>query len=274
MSISISGLQFYPVKSLGVISVSNMSITEWGPHLDRRMMLVDAAGKFVTQRQCVKMAAIKLKDLGDTLLFQCGEEQFSMPWPDFASSQSRDATVVSELISVQIWRDVVTAQKISDEASAWLSDILGRQVFLVMIPDSSHRQVELEHAQEGDRVGFADGYPFLLISEASVQYLEKDLPFDLDINRFRPNIIVSGCEAFAEDQWKKIEINGIQFDIAKACTRCVMPTINPITLEKQPEVMKLMLATRKKANGVCMGQNIIHRGQGSIQLGNEIKILE
>lgn len=262
----VSQLFYYPVKSLGVVDTQNLLVTEWGPHRDRRMMLVDENGKFVTQRQCNQMALFKTKDDGDVLNFEYNGQQLVLPWPTLENK--------NETVTVSVWGDEVAGERVSKEADDWFSQQLGRSVSLVYMAEATQRQVDLDYALAGDKTGFSDGFPFLMISEASLAFLQKELPYPLDITRFRPNIVVSGCEAFAEDSWKRIAINGIEFDVAKPCSRCVIPTLNPQNGEKQPEVMKALLAHRKQGNKVYMGQNLIHRGEGKIEVGNTLTIIE
>lgn len=262
----VSRLFYYPVKSLGVVETNKLEVTAWGPDRDRRLMLVDENGKFVTQRQHNEMTLIKTEDDGKTLTFKNADETFTLPWPDFSAKGTQK--------TVRVWDDEVTGSLASDEADQWFSKQLNRPVSLVYMSENTTRQVDLDFAQEGDKTGFSDGFPFLLISEASLAFLQNELPFELTMNRFRPNIVVKGCDAFAEDNWKRIAINGIEFEIVKSCSRCAIPTINPETAERQPEVMKVLVKHRKQGNKVYLGQNLIHRGQGLINAGDDIQLLE
>lgn len=263
----VSQLFYYPVKSLGAVAATDIQITSWGPHRDRRMMLVDQSGKFVTQRQCNDMALFRTLDDGQTLLFEKGAATFELTWPTLETSEQAEKTV-------QVWNDEVLANLVSQAASDWFSDQLKKEVSLVYMPESTERQVDLEYAQAGDKTGFSDGFPFLITTEASLEFLQKELPFDLSINRFRPNIVVSGSTPFAEDEWKRIVINGIEFDVVKPCSRCVIPSLNPETAERQPEVMKVLVKHRKQGNKVYFGQNLIHRGQGKIAVGDQVTVLK
>ena len=267
MSLQISQLAYYPIKSLGQVVVPEMKVTEWGPHHDRRLMLVDENGKFLTQRQLPQMALFEVMDNGLSLSLRYQNQSMSIQWP------SLDQAELTGALTVNVWSDEVQAIEVSEAASAWLSKLLGRTAKLVAIPDVVHRQVDLEYAEAGDRVGFSDGFPFLLISEASIRAMESELDFDLQMKRFRPNIVVSGCEAFAEDAWKQISINNVVFDVVKPCSRCVIPTLNPETAERQPEVMRVLVKHRKQGNAVYMGQNLIHRGEGELSVGDEVKII-
>ncbi len=144
---------------------------------------------------------------------------------------------------------------------------------MCFMDEDTHRQVDLEFAQQGDRTGFADGYPFLILSEASIGFLSDKLGRELAIERFRPNIVVSGCDAFAEDEWKKIVINGVEFDIVKPCARCVIPTLDLETSEKQVDVMQAMMKYRKQGKAVMMGMNAVHRQTGVLQVGQTVAVV-
>lgn len=265
MSIIVSQLCHYPVKSLKGISLNQMEVDAFGPKWDRRFMLVDSTGRFVTQRQCPLMGLIQVRIDNQTLSFEFGDQHYAI--------HLNDALTGKDYETVKVWDDVVTARLVQGDIHSWLSDILGRDVRLCFIDDATHRQVDPNYSRPGDRTSFSDGFPFLIISEASVDFLSDKLGREVEPARFRANIIVSGCEAFAEDEWKKIQINDIEFDIVKPCSRCVIPTLDLKTATKQPDVMQVMLKYRKQGKQVFMGQNAIHRSTGMLKLGDEIKIL-
>lgn len=266
MSVSIQQLYYHPIKSLGGISSSSLIIEAFGPKNDRQMMVVNQGGKFVTQRQKPIMSQIKVEDLGDSLTLNLDEESVSVKWPDF--SEHKEAQLV------RVWDDELEGQLIHGDVNAWLSKHLNQNVQLVYKHVDTHRQVDLDFAKKGDQTGFSDGFPFLLISQASIDFLQSKLDFPISMERFRPNISVSGCEPFEEDTWKRILINGIEFELVKPCSRCVIPTIDLNTGEKQKEVMQVMLEHRKRGKNVYVGQNLLHRGVGEISIGDEIEILE
>ncbi|WP_436872702.1 MOSC domain-containing protein [Acinetobacter haemolyticus] len=262
----VSQLFHYPVKSLRGNALTEMEIDSFGPKWDRRWMLVDHEGRFITQRQCAIMGQISVEVFAETVRFEFQGDEVTL------SLEEAQGQVDDRLITV--WQDQLQGNRIDHPVNQWFSQILGREACLVFMPQRTLRQVDLEYAQQGDRVGFADGFPFLIIGEASVEFLAEKVGFPLDVQRFRPNIVISGCEAFAEDHWKQIQIGEIKFDLVKPCSRCVIPTIDLKTSQKQPEVMQAMLAYRKQGNKVMMGQNALHRGIGAISLGQEIQILK
>jgi len=265
VTIQINQLFHFPVKSLKGVQLTQMELDSFGPKWDRRFMLADKSGRFLTQRECPAMGQISAEVADDQLVLThagvkkalcLGElNQFAMHQP------------------VTIWKDQVSARVIQHDINQWISEILQREVTLLFMDEDTHRQVDLKFAEQGDRTSFADGYPFLILSEASVRFLADRLGRELAIERFRPNIVVSGCDAFAEDKWKKIAINGIEFDIVKPCARCVIPTLDLETSEKQADVMQMMLKHRKHGKAVMMGQNAIHRETGILQVGQSIAVL-
>lgn len=271
MSIQVFKLFYHPVKSLGSISAQTLQIAQMGPLLDRRFMLVDDNGVFITQRECPLMTLIHVSDDSGVLNFAFKSPQSnisstcSIPWPDFFYE--------GEVKNVTVWDDQVAAQAIDHAINAWLSDILFRSVQLVFINNQTHRQVDLEYADKGDSTGFADGFPLLLVSQASIDFLAKESGVPLVAQNFRPNIVVQGCEAFEEDQWTKIRIGEIEFDLVKSCSRCVIPSIDLKTAEKNKTVMTTMVKHRRQGKKVYVGQNLIHRGLGDISVNQTVEII-
>ena len=264
MTIKVSQLLYYPVKSLKGVSVDKLEVDGFGPKWDRRFMLVDEKGRFITQRQCPVMNQVSAWVEDEKLIIKFQSQQKSIDLNDIERFE--------QFTQVKVWDDTVHARMINHELNHWLSHVLKRNVNLCFMDENTHRQVDLAYSKPGDRASFADGFPFLIISEASVNFLSDKLSHQLSIERFRPNIVVSGCDPFAEDQWTQVEINGIAFDIVKPCSRCVIPTLDLNTSEKQPEVMQAMLKYRKQGKHVMMGQNAIHSAHGLLNIGDEIQV--
>lgn len=264
--IQISQLFNFPVKSLKGSQFEQMEVDVFGPKWDRRFMLINkGTGRFLTQRECPLMGQVSaIAANGHLRLAYNGIEKY-LNLEQLSQFEHHQPVVV--------WKDEVTARIIQADINDWLSDILQRDVILCFMNEDTHRQVDLDYSKPGDRASFADGFPFLIISEASVEFLSEKVGRELAIERFRPNIVLSGCGAFAEDEWKRIVINGVEFDIVKPCARCVIPTLDLETSEKQADVMQMMLKHRKQGQGVMMGMNAIHRQQGSLEIGQEVKVL-
>ncbi len=265
MTYSVSELFFHPIKSLGCIQTQKLDVDTSGPSLDRRIMLIDSDGMFITQRQHPMMSIIQIDLLDNRLRLSLNGDSIELMLPNFS--------LKTESVTVQIWDDTLTGQLISSKASAWLSAKLNTPVRLVYLHDTEFRQVDLNYSAPGVQTHFSDGFPFLLVSQASIDFLSNKVGYELSVNRFRPNIVVSGCDAFEEDTWKKIRIGDIEFDLVKPCSRCVIPTIDPQTGAKQREVMQAMVKYRKKGKGVFVGQNLIHNQIGSLNVGMPVIIL-
>ena len=262
-SIIVTELNIYPVKSLRGLALDAMDILSMGPERDRRWMLVDSSGRFISQREENRLCLVDVA-------LEPGQLLLSAP-PQTPLSVSLDGA--GQSCQVEVWDDRVDAVDCGDEAAQWCTDFLQRDSRLVYMPGSYHRQVDLAYGLAGDALGFADGFPLMLISQASLEDLNQRLSTPVSMARFRPNIVVSGCAAFAEDHWAAVKIAGLDFDVVKPCSRCVIPSINPDTAEKNPEVVRQLASYRRKAGKVYFGQNLIHRDQGVISLGDSLTVV-
>jgi uncharacterized protein YcbX len=179
-----------------------------------------------------------------------------------------------EHLRVQIWNDRCDSERVGEAADTWLGEFLGLACHLVRFPDAARRQVDTRYARPGDQVGFADGFPLLLISQASLDGLNARLQDRVDMRRFRPNLVVSGCEAHAEDGWRRLRIGELEFEVAKPCSRCPIPGIDPDTAQRGPEVLKVLAQYRRgDDNKVYFGQNVLHRGSGELRIGQAVEVL-
>ncbi len=272
--VEVSQLTIYPVKSAKGIGLKELQLGAVGPEYDRRWMVVDADGRFITQRQYPQMCLISTQ-LGDDLGLD-GQSNDILT----LSADSMEALTISPdehrnaaLREVVVWNDTVRAEDCGDQAADWLTRFLGTECRLVFMPDDSRRPVNKLYAHNDELVSFADGFPLLLISEASLQDLNTRLSSTVAMNRFRPNIVVSGCDAFAEDDWKKIRIGDIELSVAKACSRCVMPSINQETGKKHREINRVLASYRRRDGAIFFGQNLLFDRQGLVSLGDRVEIL-
>jgi uncharacterized protein YcbX len=172
---------------------------------------------------------------------------------------------------------MVQAKHLSSETDRWLQQTMGEPCQLVYIETSEVRQCDLNYAQQGDRTGFSDGFPLLLISEASLEDLNQKLVQNsskpVTMQCFRPNLVVKGCNAFAEDQWQNMQINQISFRIVKPCSRCIITTVNPkLGIVSSPEPLRTLATYRNKANKILFGQNIIHNQTGVLTIDDVVQI--
>jgi uncharacterized protein YcbX len=176
-------------------------------------------------------------------------------------------------MAVVVWGDSVQAAAVGERADAWLSGFLGLACRLVYFPPDTVRAVDPDYARASDQIGFADGFPFLLISQASLDDLNGRLDEAVPMLRFRPNLVVAGCSAYAEDDWRRIRIGEIEFRFAKPCSRCIIPTIDPASGLRGREPLRTLMGYRQRDNKVYFGQNLIHDGVGQLALGMPIEVL-
>jgi len=262
--IHVSGLYIYPLKSARGWSLTRCDIDAFGPRGDRRFMLVNRQGMFMTQRRHPQMALLHVAE-------EVGRWRFGFPGQaEHVLTLPQDAPVHE----VQIWGEDIRAHDMGDEAAAWFSACLGEVCRLVYMRDDTLRPVDPNYAKEEAQVSFADGFPLLLISQGSLDDLNARLEETIGMERFRPNLVVSGVEAFTEDTWRRIRIGSIEFDIVKPCARCVLTTVEQNTGVKGKEPMRTLKTYRMFEGAVLFGQNLIHRGQGSIRIDDEVEVLE
>ena len=261
---NVQSLFIYPVKSLAGISVSHLELDDFGPSGDRRWMIVDAHGKFATQRRLPRLALIGVALDGETVNIQIpGQGEFAL-------------TPGEEQEEVTIWRDQVRASTAQQMANEALSRFCGEPLRLVYMPDTTFRRVDPERVADVRRVGFADGFPFLVANAASLEELNGRLVQPVDMRRFRPNIVISAAEPWAEDSWRVLRVGDVGLRVVKPCSRCVLTTVNPDTGVKDPgtEPLKTLSGYRRTADGVIFGQNAVHEGRGRIAVGDSVSIIE
>ena len=264
MSTRIHSLHVFPIKSCQGIDLTEAELVSTGFQFDRHWMVVDKQGNFLTQRQLPKMAQIGTQLEKDALIISHNEtESIRIPLHQ----------IKKQLMPVSIWQDQQNAARVSIEASRWFSEVLNQDCDLVYLPDSEVRQVNPDYASNNDRVGFADGFPLLVVSLAIIDKLNEQLQENLDINRFRPNIVLGDCPAHAEDEWTGIEVNNIEIRLPKPCSRCVIPSIDQRTSARHPDILKILARYRRRDGKVYVGQNGIHTSTGVIRVGDRVKVI-
>lgn len=259
----LSQLNIYPVKSVGGISLKSSEVVERGLRYDRRWMVVDSANRFLTQREFPRLALITVRLTGNGLLIAA---------PGMNALRIPDVPHTVKKIRVVIWKDSVEAVEVSKEADEWFSEYLGALCKLIYMPDDADRVASRENM--ASQVSFADGYPLMVISEGSLEDLNSRLGTPLPMNRFRPNIVVKGCEPFAEDAWKEIRIGGVQFHVVKPCERCVITTVDQTTGVKGKEPLRTLASYREQNGSVMFGQNLIQGNTGIIRVGDTIDVIQ
>ncbi|RCH56284.1 MOSC domain-containing protein [Mucilaginibacter hurinus] len=258
--LTVSELFIYPIKSLGGISVNQATVTDRGFMHDRRWMLVDDNNVFISQRDYAQMALLQVDiDAGGLrVTHKLNKQSIVIPFTP-QTPESCDAVV---------WNDTCQAVYVSNDADKWFSDTLNVRCRLVYMPDESHRTVNPKYSAGGELTSFADAYPFLLIGQASLDDLNSRLTEKLPMNRFRPNIVFTGGDAYVEDVLKKFTINGITFKGVKLCERCVVTATSQETALRSKEPLKTLAKYRLRNKNVMFGQDLVHKGTGLIKVGD------
>lgn len=264
--ITIASLIYYPIKACRGFEVDSTHVSRMGLDNDRRMMVVTPDGEFLTQREYPQLALVTPK-LNNGLLELCAPGYDAL----VIGTQSSGTPV-----PVNVWKSKgVQAIDQGEEAAQWFSDWLGTDVRLVHFADGYLRRVNEAYAiHDDDHTGFADGYPILLASEEGLADLNSRLETPVPMNRFRPNIVVKGCDIpFAEDTWNRIKAGDVELAVVKPCARCVVTTIDKETLETSKEPLKTIGKYRKHKLGAIFGQNVIPISEGNLRLGMPVEIL-
>jgi uncharacterized protein len=264
----VSQLYIYPIKSLGGIAVSSVNITDRGFEHDRRWMLIDENNRFLTQREIAEMALLHTEILQDGLKISHKEDSANYTEASFIPT-------TADIITADIWGTLCKTLLVSADADKWFSNILNVSCRLVYMPDSTRIKIDDRYAIHNNAItSFSDGYPILMISEASLNDLNDKMGEPLPMNRFRPNLVFTGGDAYIEDTMKEFSIYGCNFFGVKPCSRCVVTTINQETIEKGKEPLKTLSLYRKKDTKVFFGENVIAAGTGKINIGDTITILK
>ncbi|MGM4929536.1 MOSC domain-containing protein [Tardiphaga sp. 619_E2_N8_5] len=257
----------YPVKGLRGHSILEASVEPWGLAGDRRWMIVDAKGRFVTQRTVPVLATINASVSSDGI---------KLAAPDGSSEVLPTPEPTAERVDVVVWEDNTPALLAGREVNAWLSDRLGGEYRLAYLHHpSSARRVDPEYGAAADRVSFADDFPLLLINRSSLVDLNTHLMRPVDVTRFRANVVVEHEHAWAEDDWRRLELGGVGFRVAKPCSRCTVITIDQeqgLRPDGQ-EPLRTLSRIRRDARGKAIfGQYLIPDDHGLIKVGDVVKI--
>lgn len=267
MGSRITEIVSYPIKSCRGIPLPAADVGVRGLENDRCWMLIDADGRFVTQREHPRLALVEVTPQGGGLRVTApGRAPLAVP-PRCADARQT---------SVRVWRATLEAAVADDAVNAWFSDYLGFDCRLVGMSDRHRRAVPHPAALPGDEVGFADGAPLLLISSASLEDLNSRLERPVEMRRFRPNLVVTADAPFAEDRWRRIRIGGVELAVAWACKRCVLTTVDPDAGCKDPdgEPLRTLKTYRRIGGGILFGQNLIPRALGRVTVGDAVEVLE
>lgn len=263
MAIVVSQLNVYPVKGLKGIAVDSARATARGLEHDRRYMVVDPEGHFLSQREFPAMATVWTQIAGDELLLAAPDrDEIALPL----------VPAGGEPVLATVWDSECAAIAPSPEADRWLSAALQRPCRLVYMPETTRRESKPRRAGSGHLVGFADGYAHLVISEASLEALNARLARPVPMDRFRPNIVVRGCAAFAEDGWTDFEVGAAALRMAKPCGRCQVTTTDQATGEVTgPEPLATLSSWRMSPEfGALFGMNAVTVRAGPVRVGDAV----
>ena len=261
----LSKLSLYPVKSIAGNDLTESMVTMLGLESDRRFVIADSQGKFLTARIVPKLLLIKAAISRHGLILSA---------PNTSTLKLTYSQFSQQYTPVTVWNSEIMGQHCSAEADQWFSSFLGRECHLLYFGEQSSRPLKRypEH-----QTAFADGYPLLLISEASLEDLNRRCSSAIEMAQMRPNLVVTDTHPYAEDSWKRIRIGSVDFEVAKPCGRCILTTVNTSTLERQQdkEPLSILKQYRKGSDGEAhFGQNLIALNEGIIRTGDPVEILE
>ncbi|RNL55780.1 MOSC domain-containing protein [Pedobacter jejuensis] len=261
----LSAIYIYPIKSLGGIKLEESIIEERGLRYDRRWVLIDGEGMFISQRKYPQLSLLQVNIMDDSLTVTHKE-----------NSQHKISFLIEQQtggnIPVTIWDDLTNGVEVAENVSNWFSEYLNMPVKLVKMSDKAHRAVDKKYALKNEIVSFADGYPCLIIGQSALDNLNSKLQMPIKMDRFRPNFVITGGEAHVEDSFKDFTIGEVSFSAVKPCARCVLITVDQQTAIKSAEPLKTLSTYRSWNHKIMFGQNLLHQGSGIIRVGMELEI--
>jgi uncharacterized protein len=281
----LASIHIYPLKAARVVDLAESVVEPWGLAGDRRWLLVDEDGRFVSQREEPSLACV-------TVTYAPPDGRITVSAPGrpsgriTVSAPGRPGCRVdppalkrgAEMLKVTVWSSIVLAATAGPAADAWFSAYLDRTVRLVHLDDPTRRPVDPEYGRDGDTVSFADGYPLLLTSTGSLDELNRWLTDDgeqpVPMTRFRPSAVVTGVPPWAEDHWRRIRIGPVAFRVVKPCGRCVVTTTDQLTGARGSQPLKMLGRHRNLDQQLVFGQNLIPDSAGVLRVGDPLELLE
>ncbi len=254
----LEAIYLYPVKSLGGIALQEAHLERRGLLYDRRWMLVDEQGRFISQREYPALARLGTALQGR--LLRIFEKEAPSRFVDLAIEPPVE---VREKRTVQVWGDYCRACVYPPEVNAWFSDYLHARVQLVFMPDNTLRRADGRYTPNPTTLSFADGFPYLLIGLASLEDLNRRLAQPVPMSRFRPNLVFSGGRPYEEDSWREFWIGEAQFLAVKPCARCAVVSTDQETGMRHAEPLQTLATYRRRGNRILFGQNALWTGEGS-----------
>lgn len=269
----VSELHIYPLKSGRGIALPAAKVDARGLSGDRRMMLADPSGHFITQRELPALATLTALPQSTHLHLSLADGREMMVAPPHPERR----------MSVAIWKSIVDAAVAEDSVNARLSEWFGRAVKLVFFDGEAERSASSEWAGPDTPVTFTDGYQVLVTTTGSLAALNDDMASHgeggVGMERFRPNIVIDCDEPWAEDRWAAIEIGGIRFDLVKPCARCIMTTQDQQTGSREvanpmPAMGRIRMSADRRVPGPLFGWNAVPRGEGRLSVGDAVQVVE
>ncbi|UQD55142.1 MOSC domain-containing protein [Flavobacterium sp. K5-23] len=268
--LQLSEIWVYPIKSLGGISLQESNVTHRGLERDRRWMLVDDKGVFLSQRENPELALFETEMEEDFLIISHREKTVEKVKVALYPTANTD----TENLDAVVWDDTVAAYEVDKTISNWFSEILGYSVRLVYMPEESHRKVDSDYAVTPEDINsFSDGFPYLIIGQSSLDDLNSRMKEAVPMKRFRPNFVFTGGESYEEETWSEFTIGNLPFYGVKPCGRCVMITVDPekgIVAGKEP--LLTLSKYKRVGNNVIFGQNLIAKQEGSVSIGDVVAV--
>lgn len=267
---TLTGIFTHPIKSCAPVPHTSVQLDVLGLPWDRHWVIAHN-GKFLSQRDVPGLALVTARVEADALTAR--HPQMPPLVIPLRAAGGRSET------SVVVWKDTVAAWDEGDEAATWLSRITGNSARLLRVSDSARRAVNPKYATRQATTAFSDGFPILIATEASLDELNRRLrskgAAPVPMSRFRPNLVVSGTEPFAEDRWRTLRIGDALIDIVKPCSRCIVTSIDQITAHRpEPaEPLATLAQFRRTPGGVMFAQNAIHHGPATLELGSRVEVI-
>jgi uncharacterized protein YcbX len=270
MALTVKELNIYPIKSARRIALQEAELTATGLAGDRVAMFVDPSGKFITQRQMPEFATLNVRQ---------DEGNFHLSLDD---GRALTASATDNEMRVRVWEDMMSATLASEEVNEELSRWFGRELSLCFVDQNTERFADRKWVADSVPVTFADGFPILISTTASLDALNADMQAhgeeSVPMERFRANIVIENDIAWDDDFWQVIEIGGIEFDLVKPCTRCIMTTQDQQTGSRSvptpmPAMARLRMSGDYRVNGVLFGWNAVPLSTGTLRVGDDVKVL-
>lgn len=260
--IRVAGLFIYPIKGAGAVEVEQVEVEPRGLAGDRRWMVVDADGLFVTQRTQPRLALVRMES---------DPAGWRAEAPGLGHVVVPAALESGPQIRVRVWNDEVEAIAGARELDRWFSELLQLACRLVFMPAGADRAVD-PHYGVGHQVSFADAFPILLVGQASLDDLNARLEKPVPMNRFRPNLVVDGADPYAEDGWEEVRTRGASLAVVKPCSRCVVTSVDQASGKRGREPLATLATYRRFDDAVMFGQNAIPRRTGQVARGDSVNV--